>query len=188
MGFQFWLKRREWRQIPDCSDRERKSSIITVSHCLKCSLPGFDPGFEPSPGSILCNRSTDNEKLCTSSNYRPADFCHDWLHWGQSGFPLLALMGNQLFNNSYSSYLLFFILSLTCLVCTARATLRASLSGTFLQTLPDLVTPLKGHSLSPHSCPLTWSVPSARFGYWYDCRSTLAPKHSHKHETHPPQV
>ena len=25
-------------------------------------------------------------------------------------------------------------------------TLRASLSGTFLQTLPDLVTPLKGHS------------------------------------------
>ena len=26
--------------------------------------------------------------------------------------------------------------------------LRASLSGTFLQTLPDLVTPLKGHSLS----------------------------------------
>ena len=28
-------------------------------------------------------------------------------------------------------------------------TLPASLSGTFLQTLPDLVTPLKGHSLSP---------------------------------------
>ena len=30
-------------------------------------------------------------------------------------------------------------------------TLRASLSGTFLQTLPDLVTPLKGHSLSPRN-------------------------------------
>ena len=30
--------------------------------------------------------------------------------------------------------------------------LRAPLSGTFLQTLPDLVTPLKGHSLSPRSC------------------------------------
>ena len=28
-------------------------------------------------------------------------------------------------------------------------TLPASLSGTFLQTLPDLVTPLKGHSLFP---------------------------------------
>ena len=27
------------------------------------------------------------------------------------------------------------------------STLRASLSGTFLQTLPDLVTPLKGHSI-----------------------------------------
>ena len=47
----------------------------------------------------------------------------------------------------------------------AAATLRASLSGTFLQTLPDLVTPLKGHSLSPRSCPATWSVPSERFRY-----------------------
>ena len=44
-------------------------------------------------------------------------------------------------------------------------TLRASLSGTFLQTLPDLVTPLKGHSLSPRSCPATRSAPSERFGY-----------------------
>ena len=43
--------------------------------------------------------------------------------------------------------------------------LRASLSGTFLQTLPDLVTPLKGYSLSPRSCPPTRSAPSERFGY-----------------------
>ena len=39
-------------------------------------------------------------------------------------------------------------------------TLRSSLSGTFLQTLPGLVTPLKGHSLSPRSAPYE------RFGYW----------------------
>ena len=32
-------------------------------------------------------------------------------------------------------------------------TLRASLSDTLLQTLPDLATPVKGHSLSPRSCP-----------------------------------
>ena len=44
-------------------------------------------------------------------------------------------------------------------------TLRAPLSGTFLQTLPDLVMPLKGHSLSPRSCPATRSTPSERFGY-----------------------
>ena len=44
-------------------------------------------------------------------------------------------------------------------------TLRAPLSGTFLQTLPDLVTPLKGHFLSPRSCPATRSAPSERFGY-----------------------
>jgi len=46
-----------------------------------------------------------------------------------------------------------------------RPTLRASLSGIFLQTLPDLVTPLKGHSLSPRSCPATGSAPTERFGY-----------------------
>ena len=44
-------------------------------------------------------------------------------------------------------------------------TLPASLSGTFLQTLPDLVMPLKGHSLSPRSSPATRSAPSERFGY-----------------------
>ena len=38
---------------------------------------------------------------------------------------------------------------------SGQGTLRASLSDTFLQTLPDLVTPLKGHSLSPRSCPPT---------------------------------
>ena len=48
---------------------------------------------------------------------------------------------------------------------SVQATLRASLSGTFLQTLPDLVTPLKGHSLSPRSCPPTRSAPSESFGY-----------------------
>ena len=109
-------------------------------------------------------------------------------------------------------------------------TLRASLSGTSLQTLPELVTPLKGSwSLSPRSCPPTRSTPSVgtnhtpsiafrhlppnsarfsyategalfisaqlssdasseRFGYWYDCRSNLAPKHARKHETPPPRV
>ena len=48
---------------------------------------------------------------------------------------------------------------------THPTTLRASLSGTFLQILPDLVTPLKGHSLSPRSCPPTRSAHSERFGY-----------------------
>ena len=67
-------------------------------------------------------------------------------------------------------------------------TLRESLSGTLLQTLPDSVTPLKGHSLSPRSCPPTRSALSERFGYWYDCGSNLAPKHARKHETHPPRV
>ena len=51
-------------------------------------------------------------------------------------------------------------------VCTGynRATLPASLSGTFLQTLPDLVTPLKGHFLSPRSCPPTRSAPFGSSG------------------------
>ena len=40
-----------------------------------------------------------------------------------------------------------------------------SVSGTLLQTLPDLVKPRKGHTLSPRSCPATRSAPSERFGY-----------------------
>ena len=41
--------------------------------------------------------------------------------------------------------------------------LQALLYGiSFLQTLPDLFTPLKGHSLSPHSCPLTGSCSAFR--------------------------
>ena len=55
--------------------------------------------------------------------------------------------------------------------CTIKAlvTLPASLFGTFLQTLPDLVTSLKGHSLSPHSAlrkvwvlMLLWKLPSVQ--------------------------
>ena len=46
-----------------------------------------------------------------------------------------------------------------------RGTLRTPLSAPFLQTLPDLVTPLKGHTLSPRSCPATRSAPSDRFRY-----------------------
>jgi len=33
------------------------------------------------------------------------------------------------------------------------------------KTLPDLVTPLKGHSLSPCRCPATRTAPSERFRY-----------------------
>ena len=36
----------------------------------------------------------------------------------------------------------------------------------FLQTLPDLVTSLKRHSLSPRSCLSTRSAPSETFGYY----------------------
>ena len=50
-----------------------------------------------------------------------------------------------------------------CICATLRATLPASFSGTFLQTLPDLVTPLKRHSLSPRCYPLTRSAPSESF-------------------------
>ena len=69
-----------------------------------------------------------------------------------------------------------------------QSTLRASLSGTFLQPLTELVTPLKRHSLSLRSCPPTLSAPSERFGYWEDCGSNTAHKHARKHDTHPPRV
>ena len=64
-----------------------------------------------------------------------------------------------------------------------QCTLRASLSGTFLQTLPELVTPLKGHSLSPHGCPPTLSAPSERSWVLIHCVSNTVSKHARKHET-----
>ena len=58
-----------------------------------------------------------------------------------------------------------FLLGIWACHLRVLSTLRAPLSGTFLQTLPDLVTPLKGHSLSPRSCPPLRSAPTERFGY-----------------------
>ena len=58
--------------------------------------------------------------------------------------------------------------------------LLASLSGTFLQTLPDLVTPLKGHAL------FIALFISAQLST--DAVSNLAPKHAREYEKHPPQV
>ena len=72
--------------------------------------------------------------------------------WIFNPFPALA---------KESLLLMQFLLKRVTVACT----LRASLSATLLQTVPDLVTPLKGHSLSPRSCPATRSAPSERFGY-----------------------
>ena len=46
----------------------------------------------------------------------------------------------------------------------STSTLRASLSGTILQTRPEMVTPPKGHFLSPRSscCPPTLLAPAER--------------------------
>ena len=47
-----------------------------------------------------------------------------------------------------------------------KSTLRASLSGAFLQTLPELLTPLKGHSIFAFGqlSADAARVPSERFG------------------------
>ena len=62
-----------------------------------------------------------------------------------------------LYNEGLSA---FVIPSFLACAITSPPTLRASLSSTFLQPLPELVTPLKGRSLSLRSCPLTLSAPS----------------------------
>ena len=56
---------------------------------------------------------------------------------------------------------------------SSRPILQASLSGTFLQTLPELVTSLKRHSLSLRICPLTLSAPSKRY---QDCENKTVSK------------
>ena len=77
------------------------------------------------------------------------------LRWWHHRLPLLRLPSTQLYS---------MLLRLSSKY-SLSSTLWASLSGTFLQTLPYLVTPLKRHSLSPRNCPPTRSAPFERFGY-----------------------
>ena len=68
-------------------------------------------------------------------------------------------------------------------------TLRASLSGTFLQTLPDLVTPLKAGALFISARLSTEAVSALRkvrvlIRLW----KQPSAQHAHKHEAHPPRV
>ena len=65
---------------------------------------------------------------------------------------------------------------------TEGTALRASLSGTFLQSLPELVTPLKGELFI--SAQLSTDAVSA----FRDCGCNIASKHARKHETYPPRV
>jgi len=66
--------------------------------------------------------------------------------------------------------------------------LRASLSGTFLQTLPDLVTPLKGTLYLRAAVHRRGQRPPKGSGTDKTVEANLAPKHARKHETHPPRV
>ena len=69
---------------------------------------------------------------------------------------------------------------------TYTCTLRASLSRTFLQTLPDLVSHWRGTLYLRAAVHRRGQRPPKGSGT--NCRSNLAPKHPRKHETHPPRV
>ena len=72
---------------------------------------------------------------------------------------------------------------------TIQPILRASLSGTFLQTLPELVTPLFKGVLVISVRVSTDAVNARRIsGSGADCGSNIASKHAHKHEARPPGV
>ena len=60
-----------------------------------------------------------------------------------SGEQQIASLGDLL-----GPLVVFQVECLGCERCRVRLTLQALLSSTFFQTLPDLVTPLKGHSLT----------------------------------------
>ena len=82
------------------------------------------------------------------------------LHSADCSLFLISLINaQQLYKPSIVLRTFLLILLMLCNI------LWALLSGIFLQILQDLVMLLKGHSLSPHTCPPTQSVPSKRFGY-----------------------
>ena len=59
--------------------------------------------------------------------------------------------------------------------------------STFLQTVAQVVTPLKGHSQSPCSCPPTLSAPSEGLGTNKTLEAT-ASKHARQHQVRSPRV
>ena len=69
---------------------------------------------------------------------------------------------------------------------TVSNPLRASLSCTFLRTLPELVTPLKGHSLGVYLRAAVHRRSQRPPKGLVVCGSSIAPKHPCKHETHVP--
>ena len=85
---------------------------------------------------------------CIRPSWNEAEICVQlryWIYMPQIIFLLIVTAGGT-DNRRLKSWL----------------TLWASLSSTFLQTLPDLVTPVEGHSLSPCSCPCHKTV----LGVW----------------------
>ena len=67
-----------------------------------------------------------------------------------------------------------------------RYTLRAPLSGTFLQTLPDLVTPLKGHSYLLAAVHRRGQRPPKGFGTAKTVEATKRPStHVNMRRIHP---
>ena len=86
-------------------------------------------------------------------------YIHSFMQVHNTTFQIKTVFNNVLFSTEVHNPLHAHLLALSHIY-----TLQAPLSGTFLQTLPDLVTPRKGHSLSPCSCPPMRSVPSERFG------------------------
>ena len=112
----------------------------------------------PAPSSTVTHtlRASHSGTFLHSHSHTPSIA---FRHLPPQSFTLRAsLSGTFLHSHSHSEH------RFPAPSSTVTHTLRASISGTLLQTLLELVTPLKGHSLSPRGCPLTLSAPSERFG------------------------
>ena len=125
-------------------DRERKKEKQRCRCPLRLVTHHCQPGY--TPVSTWLHSSLSLVTHQSQPGYTPVSA---WLH---SSLSLVTLQSQP----GYTP---------VSVDVSIGATFRASLSGTFLQTLPDLVKPLKGHNLSPRICPPTRSAPSERFGY-----------------------
>ena len=77
-------------------------------------------------------------------------------------------------------------ISFSSVVSSFHPTLRASPSGTFLQTLPDLVTPLKGHSVSAQAVQRRGQRPPKGSGTNVTAKATWRPStHVNMRRIHP---
>ena len=113
----------------------------------------------PACSSLVCFFNRGNTEATNSlKHYRCNDICfagNDFVDWHEKVFMYVYIRGFEVCVCLWQKVFMYaYMTEFDCPEVTLCGTLQALLSSTFLHTLPELVMPLKGRSLSLLSCLL----------------------------------